>query len=139
MPLLKTVLLIDDDDTTNFLHKRLLQRLKISENIVVTGNGEEALTYLQQAALPGTTHQLPDLILLDIKMPIMDGFEFLAAYEKSPLLKEINIPIYMLTSSVSPTDLNRLKNFKLVTGHVTKPLTEEKIKQFLPDLSGKTL
>lgn len=134
MALLKTILLIDDDDTTNFLHKRLFQRLKIADNIVVAVNGERALTYLEQAFKAESTEALPGLIFLDIKMPIMDGFEFLAAYEKLPLSKVKSIPIYMLTSSVSSADVNRLKKHQVVTSHVAKPLTQEKLDLLLANL-----
>ncbi len=136
MALLKTILLIDDDDTTNFLHKRLLQRLQVTEQIVVAGNGEAALAYLQQTTQPNPTHSLPDLIFLDIKMPVMDGFEFLAAYEKLPLAQANYIPIYMLSTSVSPTDRDRLKKYASVTSYLAKPLTEDKVNQLLSNLPG---
>ena len=134
MALLQTILLIDDDETTNFLHKRLLQRLQVAGQVIVTTNGEDALNYLQQTALPSPS--LPDLIFLDIKMPVMDGFEFLDAYEKSPLFKEKFIPIYMLTTSVSPTDFDRLKKYPMVTDYLAKPLTEDKVNQLLINLPG---
>ena len=76
----QTILLVEDDETTNFLHRRLLNRMAAADNIAQAGNGEEAINYLRTlAAGPGHT---PLLILLDIKMPVMDGFEFLEAFEK---------------------------------------------------------
>ncbi|MEJ7665236.1 MAG: response regulator [Hymenobacter sp.] len=80
--MLPAILLIDDDSTTNFLHRRLLTRLGITQEVLVAGHGQEALALLRarhQAGPPNVA-----LILLDLNMPVMNGFEFLDAYQQLP-------------------------------------------------------
>ena len=128
---LNLILLVDDDETTNFLNQRMLRRINAAQEIKVVTNGEEAIDFLKQAC----QHQAscPDLIFLDIKMPVMDGFEFLDEYET---LKHnlSHIPaIMMLTSSASFYDLERLKNYPDVLRHYSKPLSETDVRDLLQE------
>lgn len=79
MPKLSCVLLVDDDPTTNFLNKLLLQRMEVAEQLLVAENGREALRTLTQTCLLAEAPVCPALILLDVNMPIMNGFAFLEA------------------------------------------------------------
>jgi CheY-like chemotaxis protein len=97
----------------------------------VLTNGQEALDYLRQAGDPAFTHLRPNLIFLDIKMPVMDGFTFLEAYEKVAVRPEEPIIILMLTSSASFYDLERLKSFPKVKKHFSKALTETDVKEIM--------
>ena len=76
-----SVLLVEDDRITNFLNERLLRKLNITESIKVATNGEEALQYLEKTEASGKP--LPDLIFLDINMPVMDGLEFLQEVQQN--------------------------------------------------------
>ena len=133
--LLDLILLVDDDETTNHVNKRLLSRLNIAHEIKVLENGQQALDYLQKACGPDKeiNTRCPDLIFLDIKMPVMDGFSFLEAYEEAKLDKFNPIIIMMLTSSASFYDLERLKQFKKVKKHLSKALTERDVKEILQE------
>jgi CheY-like chemotaxis protein len=131
MPLLNLILLVDDDDTTNHVNKRLLTRLQVAREIKVLTNGQEAIDYLREASGPDAGHLRPDLIFLDIKMPVMDGFTFLEAYEKAGLPLQSSIIILMLTSSASFYDLERLKSFPRVKKHYSKALTEADVKEIM--------
>ena len=119
-------LLVDDDNTANFLNKRLFQKLNAAEKVLVAHNGLEALQLLEENC-PGK--DCPMLILLDIKMPIMDGFEFLEAYEKLASEQKQSVVIVMLTTSLNPQDVGKVKqaNIKLLN----KPLTEVALKEIL--------
>ncbi|GAB3819143.1 hypothetical protein GCM10028895_17170 [Pontibacter rugosus] len=88
---LDLVLLVDDDDTTNFLNQRLLNEMNISKEIKVLKNGKEAIDYLVKAYGPVQIDgfKRPDIIFLDIKMPVMDGFTFLDEYQKKDWMKPI--------------------------------------------------
>jgi CheY-like chemotaxis protein len=127
----QTILLVEDDKTANFLHRRLFNRVVAANHIAEAGNGEEALNYLRTHATK--SENTPMLILLDIKMPVLDGFEFLQEYERIADKLNPNIRIIMLSSSVSPIDLARIKSFPRVSGYYTKPLSVETVQKILAD------
>ncbi|RNI25962.1 response regulator [Rufibacter latericius] len=129
MKKLNLILLVDDDETTNYLNKRLLTRMEIAENIEVVTNGEEALNFLKEAIAAG--QPLPDLMFLDIKMPVMDGFEFLDQYHQLPETAQKCILVMMLTSSASFYDLEKLKKYNAVEQHISKPLEEAHVREIL--------
>lgn len=129
MPQLSSVLLVDDDSTTNFLNERLLKKLGVADHILVARNGEEALMALAQAC-GSTGNSCPVLILLDINMPVMNGIEFLEAYQ--PPLPAHPIVVIALTTTAHPTDLMRLRELS-IAGIVTKPLTKAKIEAILQE------
>jgi len=132
---LKLIMLVDDDDTTNYLNQRLLEGLNAAEQILVVKDGEEALDYLTKACQSGSSGEFPcpDLIFLDIKMPVMDGFEFLEAYKNTSLRFEKEILIMMLTSSASFYDLEKLKQYPQVKKHYSKSLTELDVKDLMEE------
>lgn len=132
-PILDLILLVDDDETTNHVNKRLLTKLNVAREIKVMYNGKEAIEYLSSACgdAKNSAHICPDLIFLDIKMPVMDGFDFLEAYEAADLGKNNQVIIIMLTSSASFYDLERIKTFKKVKSHISKALTESDVKEVL--------
>ena len=129
MEKLTCALLVDDDQTNNYLNKLLLSRLQITDNLLVALNGQEALT-LVETHCQDASPSCPALILLDVKMPVMNGFEFLEAYEQLPLPQKHAIIIVMLTTSLHPQDMERVQNLH-VNGFLSKPLTKEKIEGIL--------
>ncbi|MFB9862911.1 response regulator [Rufibacter immobilis] len=128
---LEVIMLVDDDDTTNFVNKRLLLKLGVAKEIIIKKNGAEALEYLQTSAQNGTA--FPDLIFLDIKMPVMDGFSFLDEYHNQNLAHNRSMIILMLTSSASFYDLERLKGYSSVKKHFSKALTDSDVKEIMSD------
>src|SRR5690606_6575394 len=137
--MLDLVLLIDDDDTTNYLNKRLLNEMKVAREILILKNGKEAIDYLSKACgdQPEAAYKCPDLIFLDIKMPTMDGFEFLEEYQRLGLDARDYVIILMLTSSASFYDLERIKNFKKVKKHYSKALTAHDVREILAEFFQK--
>ncbi|MFB9863460.1 response regulator [Rufibacter immobilis] len=131
MKRLNLILLVDDDETTNYLNKRLLTRMDIADRIEVVTNGEEALAFLNKAITDG--NPLPDLMFLDIKMPVMDGFEFLDQYHQLPPTAQKCILVMMLTSSASFYDLEKLKQYSAVEQHISKPLEEAHVREILAE------
>ncbi|MDB5234386.1 MAG: hypothetical protein JWR44_1379 [Hymenobacter sp.] len=130
MQKLASVLLVDDNATSNFLHELLLSQMEVAERIEVTENGAEALALLvcAYAAPAGTPY--PALILLDVNMPVMDGTAFLEAYlQLSPVQQQASV-IVLLTTTVHERELQRLRQLP-VAGLVSKPLTRDKIHDLL--------
>lgn len=125
MKKLKCVLLVDDDSINNFINERLIKKIDLTEEVNISLNGKEALEHLLKRSSEGKN--VPELILLDINMPVMDGFEFLDAFQKLELPNKNSIIIVMLTTSTNPSDTERLENTG-VAGYINKPLTEQKLK-----------
>jgi CheY-like chemotaxis protein len=124
---LACILLVDDDNTTNFVNRMLLQDLAVTEKVIEAKNGQEAIKFLQEQS---QNNGCPQLILLDVKMPVMDGFEFLEAYEKLEFEQKESIIIVMLTTSLHPRDVERLQNLP-IKGYLNKPLTKDKMLDLL--------
>lgn len=120
---LDNVLLIDDDEVANFIYEKIIDKSGITNNVEAKTSGKDALAYLDKRIDDG--HPLPNVIFLDINMPIMSGWEFLREYEKLTFNKEEKCAIYMLSSSVYKEDLEKAKSYDIVEDYVTKPLTEE--------------
>ncbi|WP_339880649.1 response regulator [uncultured Algoriphagus sp.] len=112
------VLLIEDDETTNFIHKIVLRSVGI-EDVYEAQNGWDAFDYLEKSC--------PDIIFLDINMPVMDGWEFLKEKERKALCGSSKIA--MLSSSVRPEDKKMTENYPSVIAYYEKPLTVEKIEE----------
>jgi CheY-like chemotaxis protein len=125
------ILLVDDDDTSNFLTQKVISIMGIADHTHTTYNGKQALTYLLEnckeyiPSLPAC----PDMILLDINMPVMDGFQFLEEFYKIQPDYYQNIKIVVLTSSENPKDLERFKKYPLF-GYINKPISIEKLQVF---------
>jgi CheY-like chemotaxis protein len=128
MPQIETVLVVDDDDNFCFLTRLLLQEAGVGNRVITAGNGLEALKKLRGMAAGG--EKLPELIFLDIKMPVMDGFEFLDQLAQSPELLRPDARIFMSTSSFLPRDKERASHYP-IAGFLTKPLTEESLHEVL--------
>jgi len=126
---LKKVFLVDDDETSNFLNSLLLKSMEITDKVEIAKNGEEALTkFIALKEL--NEKEWPELVLLDINMPVMDGFEFLEEFYKLYADDQEYTKIVMLTSSNSPKDIAKAQKFN-IAGFINKPLTEEKLQNVI--------
>ena len=130
MQKLAAILLVDDDPTSNYLNQLLLEELAVADQLLVATNGAEALHILTHVPPPATAAAGPVLVLLDVNMPVMNGLEFLEAYQQLPPDRWQAVVIVMLTTSLHPRDLARLQALP-VAGLVSKPLSEEKINAIL--------
>ncbi|MDH5476218.1 MAG: response regulator, partial [Cyclobacteriaceae bacterium] len=121
MKKLKKILLVDDDETTNYFNQFLIEKIDAAEEVLVALNGEEALQILSSKNDAGE-YANPDLILLDVNMPIMNGFEFMKAYHKLDKKKKANVVICMLTTSFHEKDVNTSKEYEEISDYTKKPL-----------------
>ncbi|KUG08115.1 response regulator [Solirubrum puertoriconensis] len=126
---LPSVLLVNDDTTTNFLNQTLLTRLGVANRIYVALNGEQALTRVQTHCATSDP-ECPALILLDVNMPGMNGIQFLEAYRQLPEAHQQASVVVMLTTSMHPRDVERVQQLH-VDGFVNKPLTADKVQELL--------
>ncbi len=136
MKQLNCILLIDDDEPTNFLNKMTLEQAGCTRHIQVAQSGQEALDYLLScgpAVGNGKTppEPCPDLIFLDINMPAMDGWEFLRRYKQLPGEHKGDAVLIMLTTSLNPDDETRTHNIPEVSGFENKPLNHVRLERLL--------
>jgi CheY-like chemotaxis protein len=125
---LKTILIVDDDSITNFINKRLLEKMKIADEVKVVNNGAEGVKCLYDHCF--MSNKSPELILLDINMPVMDGFEFLRTFHSINFKNKEDVKIAVLTTSSHTKDKEKIEQLG-VKCFVNKPLTEEKVRSFL--------
>ena len=123
------VLLVDDDAIYQFVSRKTLEATGHSDKITICSNGEEACQFLEENM--HNVNELPDVILLDVNMPVMNGWEFLEAYQsiKPNLSKEIHV--YLVTSSMNDQDKEFSKRYNCVEDYLVKPLNKEKVSQLL--------
>jgi CheY-like chemotaxis protein len=117
------LLVIDDDDINIFIIKKIVEKTGYEATMVAKTNGQLAIDHLKQ--LIDTQQPFPQLILIDINMPVLNGWEFLEAYEKLGISEPINM--YMLSSSVYENDIEKAKTYKTVKGFISKPLSIERL------------
>jgi CheY-like chemotaxis protein len=134
MKKLSGVLLIDDDETTNFLNERLLTKIDLTDRIRVFKNGKQAFDYLYNVSNNNYDPSNPDyfqpeLIFLDINMPVMDGFEFLDLYNRLNVEFRKNIILAVLTTSSHNEDTIQAEKYS--AQYVKKPLSESKINKLI--------
>lgn len=127
---LSTVLLVEDDKVTNLLHTRMIDRSGLVDHVDIATDGMAALEYLKVRTLKGAP--LPEVILLDINMPRMDGFEFLQEYVKLDTDAQTVKPmIIMLSTSVLRADEERAEADPNVFRYISKPIHAEDIGEFV--------
>lgn len=121
---LRKILLVDDDEATNFLHRIIIEEVGCCEVVDVREDGVELLDYLRDNS---PLSSWPDLLFLDINMPRMDGWQFLEHYSTlDPSLRD-DMVIVILSTSVNPDDIKRAKAHEMVHEFMSKPLTPEKL------------
>lgn len=135
---LDCILLIDDDEPTNFLNKMIIEETGCVKEVKVAQSAREALDYLSGKHLPTSNGSLPtpDLIFLDINMPAMDGWEFLERYDKLSPEQKASIIVVMLTTSFNPEDELKASKIRYISSYRNKPLTQETIKGILEEHFG---
>lgn len=123
----KNVFLIDDSSIDNLINKKILENENFAQSITLIDNSIEAFQLIKTALENGEL--LPEVIFLDLRMPMMNGFELLNALMETPGIEPGKIKIYILTSSLDPTDIKQIKENPMVSKFIGKPLTKHSIQE----------
>ncbi|MFS4468831.1 response regulator [Maribacter sp. 2210JD10-5] len=121
--------LIDDDPIFIYGTKRIMQEIDFCDSIIIYNNGQEALDGLMAISEAG--EKIPQYIFLDLNMPIMNGWEFLDEFAQIPNENLQKTVIYIISSSVDPRDLEKVKNYKTVNNYILKPITPNDLESIL--------
>lgn len=136
MKKLNNILIVDDDEISSFLIESTLNEIAIADHVDKVYNGREAIEFL--AARCGSSpdkeaEYWPSLVLLDLNMPIMNGFEFLEEFTKKYASLKDKVHILVLTSSLAPKDINKAQSYHLL-GYLSKPLGKKDLLPILEKL-----
>lgn len=126
---LPCILLIDDDEPTNFIHEMVIRRVNCADKIVTVESATEGLDYLKNTDHPDYVR--PSLIFLDINMPGVTGWEFLESYENLSPSQRAEVVIVMLTTSLNPDDKTKADTIAHVNSYENKVLNTEKLESLL--------
>lgn len=133
MKKIETACIIDDDPIFIYGTKRLMAEVDFCNNILVFENGQDAIDGLNKITASG--EKLPAVIFLDLNMPIMNGWEFLEDFVKIPNNNRKKVTIFIISSSIDPRDLERIKNYKVVNNYILKPISNEDLRSVLENAS----
>lgn len=113
----------------------MMEAVGFSKNVMVFENGEKALQYLK----PIMTNEeaLPNIILLDINMPVVDGWTFLDEFTKIRTNESQKVTILMMSSSVNPVDLEKAKTYEAISDYIVKPVDKNKLASIMQSFSDK--
>ena len=121
------LLVIDDDDINIFIIKKIVEKTGFDIEMVARNNGQQAIDYLNETI--SQNKPLPRLVLIDINMPVMNGWEFIEAYETLGIDQKVDM--YILSSSVYENDIEKTKSYKAVKGFISKPLSMERLTELI--------
>lgn len=122
--MLNSVFLIDDDEVNNYINQRLLKKLQLAESVIVKKSGLDALSHLKASS------ELPELVFLDINMPVMDGFEFYARYKEILTSSGKRSEVVMLSGSEKPDDHIRARR-EGIKYFIMKPLKKDEVRSLV--------
>ena len=123
------ICIVDDDEVYQFSATRIINATKLAKKILVFNDGQQAIQFLIDNI--AETINIPDVIFLDINMPIMDGWQFIEEYiVLRPRIGKI-ITLYMISLSVDSLDINRANRMSEISDYIVKPITQEMFKELI--------
>ena len=121
------LLVIDDDDINIFIIKKIVEKTGLAIKMTSKSNGQQAIDYIKETL--SNPEEFPHLMLIDINMPIMNGWEFVEAYQM--LNVQQSVDMYILSSSVYENDIEKTKSYSSVKGFISKPFSIERLKELV--------
>lgn len=128
----KKLMLVEDDEIFVFITLKIIKKAEFNGELKVFGNGKAAIEYLEE--ISGDESLLPEIIFLDLSMPVLDGWGFLDEFLKLMPKLTKKITIYIVTSSVSPHDVQRAKSINIVSDFIVKPISKERFIEIIKEL-----
>lgn len=128
------ILLVDDDKVTNLMHRRQIERGGFAGHVDVATDGQAALSYIEELCARGARQ--PELVVLDINMPRMNGFEFLAAYSELPAGLRDGQTVVMVSTSSLQQDVDRAQADPSVRAYFVKPLKDGDFQRIIESCSN---
>jgi CheY-like chemotaxis protein len=125
-------MLVDDDSLFNIINEKIMQITRFSERIDTYVQPKDALTFLKNALLLNYA-EFPDVMFIDVNMPHMDGWQFLDRLNEFPKSALSKCRIYMLTSSIDQSDIEKAEGYSIVSALISKPLTVERLEKILAE------
>ncbi len=123
---------IDDDEIYTYAVKRIIENSQIAAKTLFFPNGELALLFLTEYLYK--TESLPDLILLDINMPVLDGWQFMDEFvHLSPRINK-KIIVYIVSSSIDEADFKKARSYEQISDYIVKPVTADKLKKVVEEM-----
>jgi len=123
------VMLIDDNEIDNLINQKMIEAASIAEHIYIHTGARSAIEFLRNLEKLDmeTKNVMPEVIFLDIDMPLMDGFQFLDEFDKLSEETKKKCKVVMLTSSINPQDVNKSKRYSYVKKYINKPLSQDNL------------
>jgi CheY-like chemotaxis protein len=140
--MLDLILCVDDDPITLMLCKKVISKTLFSNEIITAQNGEQALDYfdeIKNSNIKNNNHKLPQLIFLDLNMPVMGGWEFLECFSSSEYSDFSAIKVIILSSTIDPEDLEKAKKYPMVIDFLSKPITLSMLDSLTAKLQTKAI
>lgn len=125
MKKINTFCIVDDDDIYQFTTSLFLKKTELVNKIIVFSNGLQAINFLKDEL--GNIENIPDVVFLDVNMPVMDGWEFLEEYLIIKSMLPKTVVIYMVSSSVDEKDVLKAKSISALSGYLVKPIESQNI------------
>ncbi|MFV8351523.1 response regulator [Flavobacterium sp. XS1P32] len=132
MKKIETFCIVDDDDIYQFTTSLLLKKTDLVNKIIVFSNGLKAINFLKDEM--GNKENIPDVLFLDINMPVMDGWEFLEEYLLIKPMMPKKVVIYMVSSSVDEKDVLKAKSISALSGYMVKPISSQNIMEVILEI-----